>query len=156
MIFQFLNKQFELSKDDATVWLDQWTEKRIEQRGHRQVLPGRCCFCEKFHIERKGYENSCTECPLKIYGIEGQHRVEGCLTLLESILGPKGDNSLTAWGLIFHKEYTVIWGDKGLESCRKIRQAIIESVINKEDRDGIGQYFTESKPEFEEDENTEG
>jgi len=156
MIFAFLNKQFELSKADALIWLNQWSEERMELRGHRTVLPGRCCFCEWFHVERRGRENSCTECPLRIYGIEGQHRVEGCLTLLESILGPKGENSFAAWGLIFHKEYTVVCSVKGPESCRKIREAIITSVIDKVDRDGCKQYFSESGKEHEEVETTEG
>jgi len=164
MLFEFMGKQFELSKSDADIWQQYWNVERMEHRGHRQFLMGACPFCEVFKIRRNNYESNCTECPLAIYeenktsakyGSNNMHilkeRIEGCTVLLEHVLGPKAESSLVNWSLIFHETYVVVWGGRGIESCNKIRRSIIESVIDKNDREGINEYLTKDTKESEKD-----
>ena len=142
MILSFLNKQVELSQPDYLRWLEQWDDRRIVVKNLRRYIMGRCCFCEAFRLERVGRESNCTYCPLMAaYGMEGKDRVEGCVVLLESILGDKGSNCALSWGLIFHRDFLVVCGQRGKDSLRKVREVIINSVESWEDRDGLETHF---------------
>lgn len=142
MKLQFRDVTFQLHSADYKEWLAQWDSARMTLRKGRMVLEGNCCFCDAFRIERRGFCSTCTECPLMAaFGIEGKNRVEGCLVLLEKILGEKGVDSVSSWGLIFSKFGLVVVGNRGRESVEKIRKAIENSVVDWSDQDGETEIF---------------
>lgn len=136
MKLQFRDVTFLLHSADYERWIEQWNVDRLKHDKGRFLLEGRCCFCDVFRIERRGYESTCTECPLRVFGVEGKHRVEGCVVLIESIIGDKGANSVASWGLIFYTSGMIVVGNKGLESVQKIRNAIEKSIVDRSDEHG--------------------
>jgi len=149
MILQYRNMKFQLSRSDYQVWLNQWKVENIEKKNNHEIINGRCCFCSVFRMERRGRESSCTECPLSIFGVEGKDRIEGCLNLIEDILGPKNICSATSWGLIFTSDFTVVVREKGRASMEKIKRAIEGSIIDGSDSNGEQSYFGEIENEKE-------
>jgi len=134
MILEYRKLKFELSQSDYDTWLEHLNYERLKGN----IIEGSCPFCDVFLTSNKNGFDDCGNCQLMIFGVhEGDHRVYGYANLLIDILGDPFPSQIKKWGFFIVKEGILVYNKTGIESLKKIRNTIINSVVDKSDRNGV-------------------